>query len=167
LYLFAYTPLKTRTAFATIVGAIPGAAPPVLGWTGASGEIGLGGWLLFAILFLWQLPHFLSIAWLYREDYRRAGMHLLTIDDPDSRRTARQTVVWSFALLSVSLVPSAIGLAGRPYFVGAFVSGLVFVAAAIAFARAPQVASARRLLLTSVFYLPVVLAAMVFDHWRV
>jgi len=106
-YVALYTPLKTRTVLATIVGAIPGAAPPVLGWTGASGRLDLGAWLLFALLFLWQLPHFLSIAWLYREDYRRAGMHLLTIDDPDSRRTARQTVVWALALLPVSLMPAA------------------------------------------------------------
>jgi protoheme IX farnesyltransferase len=164
-YVLVYTPLKTQTSFATVVGAVPGAAPPVLGWTGATGELGLGAWLLFALLFLWQLPHFLSIAWLYREDYRRAGMHLLTIDDPDARRTARQTVVWSLALLPISLMPAAVGLAGSFYLVGATVAGALFVAAAIGFARSPRVQSARRLLLTSVFYLPAVLGVLVADHW--
>ncbi len=165
-YVALYTPLKTRTELATIVGAIPGAMPPVLGWTGASGAIDLGAWLLFALLFLWQLPHFLSIAWLYREDYRRAGMHLLTIDDPDFRRTARQALVWALALLPVSLTPSAVGMSGRVYLVGAVVAGSVFVGAAIAFARLPRVESARRLLLTSVIYLPAVLVVLVTDHWR-
>jgi protoheme IX farnesyltransferase len=164
-YVAVYTPLKVKSAFATIVGAVPGAAPPVLGWTGATGQLDLGGWLLFALLFLWQLPHFLSIAWLYREDYRRAGMHLLTIDDPDSRRTARQTVVWSLALLPVSLMPALVGLGGVRYLAGALVAGLLFLAAAVAFARAPRVASARRLLLVSVFYLPAVLGLMVADRW--
>jgi protoheme IX farnesyltransferase len=164
-YVFVYTPLKTRTSLATIVGAVPGAAPPVLGWTGASGELGLGAWLLFALLFLWQLPHFLSIAWLYREDYRRAGMHLLTVDDPDSRRTARQALVWALALVPVSLMPSAVGLAGSLYLVGAALAGSVFVSATVSFARAPRVETARRLLLVSVFYLPAVLGALVADHW--
>jgi protoheme IX farnesyltransferase len=165
-YVAVYTPMKTRTAFATVVGAVPGAAPPVLGWTAATGELGLGAWLLFALLFLWQLPHFLSIAWLYREDYRRAGMHLLTIDDPDSRRTARQTVVWALALLPVSMMPAAVGLGGGLYLGGAALCGAAFVAAAIAFARAPRVRSARVLLLVSVFYLPAVLGVLVADHWR-
>ncbi len=163
-YLFAYTPLKTRTSLATIVGAVPGAAPPLLGWTGASGELGLGGWILFALLFLWQLPHFLAIAWLYRDDYLRAGMPLLTTDDPDFRRTKQQTVLWAVALLPVSLMPAAIGLAGRLYLVGAILSGAILLGTAIAFARAPRVASARRLLLTSVFYLPAVLGVLVVDR---
>lgn len=166
-YVAVYTPMKTRTAFATVVGAVPGAAPPVIGWTAATGELGLGAWLLFALLFLWQLPHFLSIAWLYREDYRRAGMHLLTIDDPDSRRTARQTVVWTVALLPVSLMPAAVGLGGLLYLGGAAAAGVAFLAASVAFARAPRVESARRLLLVSVVYLPAVLGVMVADHWWV
>jgi protoheme IX farnesyltransferase len=167
VYDLVYTPMKTRTAFATIVGAVPGAAPPVIGWTAATGELGLGAWLLFALLFLWQLPHFLSIAWLYREDYRRAGMHLLTIDDPDARRTARQTVVWTVALLPVSMMPAAVGLGGGLYLAGAAATGLAFLAAAVAFARAPRVESARRLLLVSVFYLPAVLGVLVVDQWWV
>ncbi len=164
-YVFAYTPLKTHTSLATIVGAVPGAAPPLIGWTGASGEFGLGGWVLFALLFLWQLPHFLSIAWLYREDYRNAGMRLLTIDDPDFGRTARQSALWTVALLPVSLAPAAVGLAGAVYLVGALVLGGAFLAVALAFARRPRVASARRLLLASVAYLPAVLAVLVGDHW--
>lgn len=163
-YVFAYTPLKTRSSLATVVGAVPGAAPPLLGWTAAAGELALGGWLLFALLFLWQLPHFLAIAWLYREDYRAAGMRLLTIDDPDFARTARQSALWTVALLPVSLAPSAVGLAGPLYLAGALVLGGLFLAVAIAFARAPRVASARRLLLASVAYLPAVLAVLVADH---
>lgn len=164
-YVAVYTPLKVRSELATIVGAVPGAMPPVLGWTGASGELGLGAWLLFALLFLWQLPHFLSIAWLYRDDYRRAGMHLLTIDDPDARRTGRQAVVWALALLPISLMPSAVGLGGGLYLAGAALAGSVFVSAAIGFARAPQVGTARRLLLVSVAYLPAVLGVLVVDRW--
>ena len=163
-YVFGYTPLKTRTSLATVVGAVPGAAPPLLGWTAASGELGLGGWLLFALLFLWQLPHFLAIAWLYREDYRAAGMRLLTIDDPDFSRTARQAALWTVALLPVSLAPSAVGLGGGLYLGGALALGVGFLAVAVAFGRAPRVASARRLLLTSVAYLPAVLAVLVADH---
>jgi protoheme IX farnesyltransferase len=164
-YVVAYTPLKTRSELATVVGAVPGAMPPVLGWTGAAGRLGVGAWVLFALLFLWQLPHFLSIAWLYREDYRRAGMHLLTIDDPDFRRTTRQTLLWALALVPVSLMPSALGLTGHLYLAGAALAGGLFLAAAVAFARAPRVESARRLLLVSVFYLPVVLTTLVADHW--
>ncbi len=163
-YLFAYTPMKTRTSLATIVGAVPGAAPPLLGWTGATDEFGLGGWILFAILFLWQLPHFLAIAWLYREDYRAAGMPLLTVDDPDFARTARQSALWTVALLPVSLLPSAIGITGLAYLVGALVLGGGFLGVAIVFARRPAVASARRLLFASVSYLPALLAVLVVDH---
>ncbi|GMU67536.1 MAG: protoheme IX farnesyltransferase [Acidobacteriota bacterium] len=164
LYVFVYTPMKTRTSLATIVGAVPGAAPPLLGWTAADGGVELGGWVLFAILFLWQLPHFLAIAWLYREDYRAAGMVLLTIDDPDFGRTARQAALWTVALLPVSLVPSAIRLAGVAYLAGALVLGGAFLAVAIGFARRPAVPSAKRLLLASVSYLPALLAVLVADH---
>lgn len=164
LYVFVYTPMKTRTSLATIVGAVPGAAPPLLGWTAADGGVELGGWVLFAILFLWQLPHFLAIAWLYREDYRAAGMVLLTIDDPDFGRTARQAALWTVALLPVSLVPSAIRMAGVAYLVGALVLGGLFLAVAVGFARRPAVPSAKRLLLASVSYLPALLAVLVADH---
>lgn len=163
-YVWVYTPMKRTSSLATLVGAIPGAAPPVMGWTAAAGEIGLGGWLLFAILFLWQLPHFLSIAWLYREDYRRAGMPLLTVNDPDGRATGRQAVLYALALLPVSMMPSAIGVTGAVHLVGALVFGLAFLAAAALFAREQSVTSARRLLLTSVLYLPAVFGVAVVDH---
>jgi protoheme IX farnesyltransferase len=163
-YVLVYTPMKTRSPLATLVGAIPGATPPVMGWTAASGEFGLGGWVLFAILFLWQLPHFLAIAWMYREDYRKAGMPLLTVGDPDGRSTARQTVLWAVSLLPVSLMPSLMGITGWPYLVGALVFGFLFVFAALRFARSPSHPHAKRLLLASVLYLPAVLSVAVADH---
>ena len=163
-YVAIYTPMKRQSSLATLVGAIPGAAPPVMGWTGAAGEIGLGGWLLFAILFLWQLPHFLSIAWLYRDDYRRAGMPLLTVNDPDGKATGRQAVLYALALIPVSIMPSAVGITGVVHLVGALFFGTAFLVAAALFARQQTVTSARRLLLTSVFYLPAVFGVGVFDH---
>lgn len=168
-YVLLYTPLKRVSALATVVGAFPGAAPPVMGWTAASGRLELGGWILFALLFLWQLPHFLSIAWLYREDYRAAGMPLLTVNDPDGKRTGRQAVLWASALVPVTLMPSAIGMTGWIALAGALAAGAWFLAAAVRFARTQTVATARRLLLVSVFYLPAVLGALVVDHlvrWR-
>jgi heme o synthase len=163
-YVSVYTPMKRRSSLATLVGAIPGAAPPVMGWTGASGEVGLGGWLLFAILFLWQLPHFLAIAWLYRDDYRRAGMPLLTVNDPDGRATGRQALLYALALIPVSIMPSAVGITGAVHLVGALLFGGLFLASAALFARAQSVTSARRLLLTSVFYLPALFGVAVLDH---
>lgn len=163
-YVAVYTPMKRRSALATLVGAIPGAAPPVMGWTGASGEIGLGGWLLFAVLFLWQLPHFLAIAWLYRDDYRRAGMRLLTVNDPDGRATGSQALLYALALLPVSLMPSAVGITGAVHLVGALIFGGLFLASAVLFARRQTVTTARRLLLTSVFYLPALFGVAVVDH---
>ncbi|MEO7795937.1 MAG: heme o synthase [Thermoanaerobaculia bacterium] len=163
-YVWVYTPMKRTSSLATLVGAIPGAAPPVMGWTGASGEVGLGGWLLFAILFLWQLPHFLSIAWLYRDDYRRAGMPLLTVNDPDGRSTGRQAVLYALALIPVSIMPSAVGITGAVHLIGALLFGLAFLASSALFAREQTVTSARRLLLTSVCYLPAVFGVAVFDH---
>jgi protoheme IX farnesyltransferase len=163
-YVSVYTPMKRRSSLATLVGAIPGAAPPVMGWTGASGEVGLGGWLLFAILFLWQLPHFLAIAWLYRDDYRRAGMPLLTVNDPDGRATGRQALLYALALIPVSIMPSAVGITGAVHLVGALLFGGLFLASAALFARAQSVTSARRLLLTSVFYLPALFGVAILDH---
>lgn len=163
-YVAVYTPMKRRTSLATLVGAVPGAAPPVMGWTGAAGDLGLGGWLLFSILFLWQLPHFLSIAWLYRDDYRRAGMPLLTVNDPDGRATGRQAVLYALTLLPVSILPSAIGMTGGAHLAGALAFGLAFLAAAVLFAHRQTVTTARRLLLASVFYLPAVFTVAVVDH---
>lgn len=163
-YVAIYTPMKRKSSLATLIGAIPGAAPPVMGWSGASGEIGLGGWLLFAILFLWQLPHFLSIAWLYRDDYRRAGMPLLTVNDPDGRTTGRQALLYALALVPVSLMPSVVGITGAVHLVGALLFGGLFLVTAALFAHRQTVTTARRLLLTSVFYLPAVFGAAVLDH---
>jgi protoheme IX farnesyltransferase len=168
-YVLVYTPMKRVSSIATVIGAFPGAAPPVMGWTAASGRLELGGWLLFALLFLWQLPHFLSIAWLYRADYRAAGMPLLTVNDPDGRRTGRQAVLWAAALVPVTLMPSATGMTGWIALGGALAGGAWFLFAAATFAHDQTVATARRLLLVSVFYLPAVLGAMVVDHlvrWR-
>jgi protoheme IX farnesyltransferase len=164
LYVWVYTPLKRRSSLATLVGALPGAAPPLLGWTGATGAIDLGAWLLFAVQFLWQLPHFLAIAWLYHDDYRAAGLHLLTIDDPDYQRTSRQAVLYAVALLPVSLLATAVGFGGWLSLAGAGLLGLGLVAAALDFARRPTRATARRLLLASVAYLPALFAVWVVDH---
>ncbi len=129
LYLFAYTPLKLRTPLCTIVGAVPGALPPVTGWVASHESFGLGAWVLFGILFLWQLPHTLAIARLYRDDYARAGVRLLPVVDVHGTSTERQIVTGCLALLAVSLLPTLIGLAGPFYFVGAFVLGAAFVGA--------------------------------------
>ena len=163
LYLFAYTPLKLRTPLCTIVGAVPGALPPVTGWVAAREGFGLGAWVLFGILFLWQLPHTLAIARLYREDYARAGVRLLPVVDADGTSTERQIVTGCLALLAVSLLPTLIGLAGPVYFVGAFVLGAAFVALGARQALSPSVVSARRVLYASLLYLPVLLALLAFD----
>ena len=163
-YVFVYTPLKRTTSLATLVGAFPGALPPVMGWTAARDAIEPGAWVLFAILFLWQLPHFLAIAWLCREDYARAGFPMLPVIDPDGRSTTRQAVLYGAALVPVSLLPTVLGLSGAAYFVGALVLGLSFLGACIAFSLSGSNRSARRLLLVSVLYLPAVLAVMLVDR---
>ena len=163
LYLFAYTPLKLRTPLCTIIGAIPGALPPVTGWVASREGFGLGAWVLFGILFLWQLPHTLAIARLYREDYARAGVRLLPVVDAEGMSTERQIVGGCLALLAVSLLPTLIGLAGPIYFMGAFVLGAAFVALGARQALAPSPASARRVLYASLLYLPILLALLAFD----
>jgi heme o synthase len=163
LYVFAYTPLKLRTAFCTLVGAVPGALPPVAGWAAARDDVGVGAWVLFGILFLWQLPHTLAIARLYREDYARAGVRLLPVIDAQGRSTERQILGGCLALLAVSLLPTLIGLAGGVYFTGALVLGAGFVALGAQQALAPSAAHVRRVLLASLLYLPVLLALLVFD----
>ena len=156
-YLFVYTPLKRVTSFNTFVGAVPGALPPVLGWTGATNHLGQGGLVLFAILFLWQLPHFLAIAWLYRADYARGGLVMLPAHDPDGSLTARQACVHAATLGVVALAPFALGLAGPVYLLGAIALGGWYFVAALRFLRAPADASARRLLSASLVYLPAML----------
>ena len=163
-YLFAYTPLKTKTSLSTLVGAFPGAVPPLIGWTAASGELGLEAWVLFAILFLWQFPHFLAIAWMYREDYARAGILMLPVVEPDGRVTAQQIVVYTLMLLPVSLLPTALGISGKVYLAGAVLLGLLFLYSSIRAAFSQSRQEARRLLLASVIYLPLLFTLMVIDR---
>jgi protoheme IX farnesyltransferase len=164
LYLFAYTPLKVRTALCTVVGAVPGALPPVTGWVAATGDLGVGGWVLFGILFLWQLPHTLAIARLYREDYARAGVQVLPVVDAGGASTERQIVTGCLGLLAVSLLPTLIGMAGPIYFVGALVLGLAFSACGLLQALEPSAPAARRVLFASLLYLPAVLALLALDR---
>jgi heme o synthase len=163
-YVFVYTPLKRVSSLATIIGAIPGAIPPMMGWSAVRGEIGLAAWGLFGLLFFWQMPHFLAIAWLCREDYAKGGFPLLTVNDPDGIRTARQTVLWGAALVPVSLLPSALGLMGGVYFAGALVLGLVYLGFGLAFARDRSTARARALMFSSILYFPAVLLVMLLDR---
>jgi protoheme IX farnesyltransferase len=163
-YLFLYTPLKPRTSLSTVVGAFPGALPPVIGWVAARGTFDPGAFVLFAILFLWQIPHFLAIAWIYREDYARGGLPMLPVLDPEGRITGRQAVANSVALLLVSLSPVMARMAGIPYLIGAFVLGVAFtlVAAMAAVRRTP--AAARALFLSSVLYLPALCGLLLIDR---
>jgi heme o synthase len=163
-YLFLYTPLKRVSSLATIVGAAPGAVPPLMGWAGYADDLAPGAWALFGILFLWQLPHFLAIAWMYREDYAQGGYPMLPVVRPDGAATARQAVLWAAALVPLSLLPSALGLTGAVYAGGAFLLGTAYLAASIAFGFRPDRSSARRLLLTSVLYLPALLIVMLVDR---
>ncbi len=162
-YLFGYTPLKTRTSLSTLVGAFPGAVPPLIGWTAARGELSIEGWVLFAILFLWQFPHFLAIAWMYREDYSRAGILMLPVVEPDGRVTAQQIVVYTLMLIPVSLLPTILGMSGKVYFYGAIVLGLLFLYSSVRAAFSLSRQQARRLLLASVFYLPLLFILMVLN----
>ncbi len=163
-YVFFYTPLKTRTSLSTIVGAFPGALPPVIGWAAARGGVDPGAFVLFAILFLWQIPHFLAIAWIYREDYARGGLPMLPVVDPEGRMTGRQAVANSIALLLVSLAPAAAGMAGRTYLLGAAILGLLLAAAAIRAAVFRSLASARVLFLASIVYLAGLNALLLADR---
>lgn len=163
-YVFAYTPLKRVTSLCTVVGAVPGALPPLMGWAAARGSLGAAGWGLFAILFLWQLPHFLAIGWLYREDYARGGFPMLAVTDPDGSSTGRQAVLYATALLPVTLAAGLLAAAGKGYLWGALVLGAAFLGCAILFAWRRSTASARGLFFASILYLPLVLGLMVFDR---
>lgn len=153
-YLFLYTPLKRRSHLATLVGAVPGALPPVIGWAAASGRLEPGAFILFAIVFLWQIPHFLAIAWLYRDDYERGGLKVLPVIDREGRLTGRQAVLHSVSLLVVSLAPVAAGLGGALYLAGALLLGVGLTLAALQLARMRSLVAARYLFLASVLYLP-------------
>jgi protoheme IX farnesyltransferase len=163
LYTLVYTPLKVRSALCTIVGAVPGALPPVTGWVAARQDLSAGAWILFGILFLWQLPHTLAIARLYRDDYARAGVHVLPVVDREGSSTERHIVVGCLGLLAVSLLPTLIGMAGGVYFTGAFVLGAGFAWFGVRQALAPSLVSARRVLYASLLYLPALLALLAFD----
>jgi protoheme IX farnesyltransferase len=160
-YAAIYTPLKLRTSFATVIGAIPGALPPVIGWAAATNGLSQGAWILFGILFLWQLPHFLAIAWLYREDYARAGFPMLPVIEPDGRSTARQSVLYAAALLPLSLAPTLLGMTTTTYFVAALLLTLGFLALTLQFARTRRIADARRVFFGSILYLPVLWVLMI------
>ncbi len=163
-YLFLYTPLKTKTTLSTVVGAFPGAMPPLMGWTAATGEVTAGAWVLFAILFLWQFPHFLAIAWMYREDYERAGIVMLPVVEPEGHITGQQIVLYTLLLLPVSLLPTVLGISGSIYLYGAIVLGALFLYSSLRAAFSKSRQQARRLLLASVIYLPLLFVLMVLNR---
>jgi protoheme IX farnesyltransferase len=158
--LWAYTPLKTRTSLSTLVGAVPGAIPPMMGWTAVTNQLSPEAWVLFAILFLWQLPHFLAIAWMYREDYARAGFPMLPVVDPDGGSTARMILLYTAVLIPVTLLPAGMGLANVSYGVVALVLGIGFFVFGALVAWQRTILSARRLMLASVIYLPLLLGCL-------
>ncbi len=164
-YVGVYTPLKRKTSLCTAIGAIPGAMPPVLGWAAADGGLEAGALALFGILFLWQFPHFLAIAWMYREDYAQAGLHMLPRRQSSSL-VGVLAVTYALVLIPVSMLPQQLGYAGEPYFWTALVLGLAYLAASLKFARQTDRGTARRLLLTSLVYLPLLLGVLTADHWR-
>ena len=163
-YLFLYTPLKRRTWWSTTIGAVPGAMPPVIGFAAAAGTLTPEAWTLAAILFLWQFPHFYSIAWMYKEDYARAGIRMLPVVEPDGRSTARQIVLFGLILLPVSLMPSALGMSGRIYLAGAALAGVWFLYSGLRVAFDRTAARARGVLVTSVLYLPLIYGLMLLDR---
>jgi len=161
-YIFIYTPLKRVSTICTLIGAVPGAIPPLMGWTAATGVLGAGGWIIFAILFFWQLPHFMAISWMYRDDYARGGFAMLAVRDDDGRATARHAVLYSFALLTVSVLPPFFGLSTFIYLGGAILAGGVLTLASFAFLGSRTPAHARRLFMASNIYLVVMMALLVF-----
>jgi protoheme IX farnesyltransferase len=163
IYLAVYTPMKRRSPLATLVGAVPGALPAVIGWTASHGALSSGGVTLFAIVFLWQIPHFMAIAWLYRDDYRLAGFPMLPVIERDGRRTGRQAVVYAAVLLPASLMPTLIGLSGTAYFVTAATLSAVLLGLSVRFARTRTDRFARGLFLASIIYLPLIWIAMILD----
>jgi protoheme IX farnesyltransferase len=164
LYLGLYTPLKTRTAFSTAVGAIPGALPPMIGWAAAHGTLSLGGWVLFAILFVWQFPHFMSIAWMYREDYKRAGIRMLPVNDSKGDRTFRQIVMASAVLVWVSALPSVVGMSSIRYFFGALILGMLLLQAGLWANRARTNVRAKWLMHATVAHIPLLLLWLIIDR---
>jgi protoheme IX farnesyltransferase len=164
-YVVLYTPLKRRTSLSTIVGAIPGALPALIGWTAATNTFSIEGWVLCAIVFMWQMPHFLAIAWLYRNDYARAGIPLLPVIQPDGRTTGAQSLLYSAALIPVSFLPTAVGIATVWYLAGAIVLGSVLLVLSLEFSATRSIASARRLFLSTIVYLPLLWIVLLTDHF--
>ena len=161
IYVFAYTPLKRVSTFNTALGAVPGALPPMIGWAAARGTLNAGAWSLFAILFFWQLPHFFAIAWMYRDDYARAGFQMISSDDRSGERSASQSVFFCMLLFIVAGLPAFLGIATVFYLLAELILGGVFVAVALRFLKTRTVSDARRLFITSIIYLPLLLAALV------
>lgn len=164
-YVVFYTPLKFRTSLSTIVGAIPGALPALIGWTAATDTLSIGGWVLCAIVFMWQMPHFLAIAWMYRDDYARAGIPLLPVVQPDGRSTGRQAVLYSAALIPVSFLPTAVGIATAWYLAGAIVLGATLLVLSLEFSVTRGVLEAKRLFFATILYLPLLWMALLADHF--
>jgi heme o synthase len=164
-YVFVYTPLKLRTSLSTIVGAVPGALPAVIGWTAATNSLSIGGWALFGIVFMWQMPHFLAIAWMFRDDYARAGIPLLPVVQPDGRTTAHQALLYAAGLIPVSFLPTAVGLASAYYMMGAMVLGAVLLVLGLEFANTRGTPAARRLFLGTILYLPLLWIVLLVDHF--
>ena len=162
-YIFVYTPLKRLSTLCTIIGAVPGAIPPLMGWTAATNGIAAGGWIVFAILFLWQLPHFMAISWMYRDDYARGGFAMLSVRDGDGAAVARQAVYYSLALLAVSVLPWFLGLTGLAYLIGATLSGAVLLAISVRFYFDRGARTARTLFMASNLYLLTVMLLLVAD----
>jgi protoheme IX farnesyltransferase len=165
-YVWLYTPLKPRTSLSTVVGAIPGALPAMLGWAAATNSLSAGGWVLFGIVFMWQMPHFLAIAWLFRDDYASAGFPLLPVLEPDGRSTGRQAALYAAALLPISLLPMAIGMASAYYVVGALTLGAILMVLSLEFAASRSMSSARRLFYGTILYLPLLWIVLLADHFR-
>ena len=165
-YVFFYTPLKLRTSLSTIVGALPGALPAVIGWAAATNTLSVEGWVLFGIVFMWQMPHFLAIAWMYRDEYARAGMPLLPVIEPDGRSTGRQAVLYTAALIPLSMAPTGVGLATAYYLVGTIALNAVLMILSIEFSAKRDMDTARRLFFGSILYLPILWGILVFDHRR-
>jgi len=162
-YLFFYTPLKRVTALNTIAGALPGALPPMIGWSAVRGTISFEAWILFAIMFLWQLPHFLAISWLYRDEYKKAGFVMLSMDDPGGRKVGLNAVITSVLLLPVSLLPTAFGITGMAYFIAAIILGLFLVGVSLASLKDIH-KKARTLFAASILYLSTLLLMMIIDR---
>jgi heme o synthase len=163
-YVLFYTPLKMRTSLSTIAGAVPGALPAVIGWAAATNTLSIEAWVLFGIVFMWQMPHFLAIAWMHRDEYARAGMPLLPVIEPDGRSTGRQAVLYSAVLIPISMLPTGVGLATAYYLVGAITLGAILLFMSVEFSTKRDLPTARRLFFGSILYLPLLWALLVFDH---